>query len=79
MVVVRGEELGADDEMRLALVGGTGRTRLATVTSDGQGHFSIAVQISTEARAKTYSIEAANSAGLGLLVWWTRRAPAAAA
>jgi hypothetical protein len=66
VVVVRGEDLGADDEMRLALVGGAGRTELATVTSDGQGHFTVAVQISADAPAGTYSIEAANAAGLSL-------------
>lgn len=63
VVVVRGEDLGADDEMRLALVGGSSRTELATIVSDSQGHFTIAVQISGDAPAGTYEIEAGNQSG----------------
>jgi len=66
VVVVRGEDLGADDELRLALIGAAERTELATVTSDGQGHFTVAVQISPDAPAGNYAIEAADSAGLSL-------------
>lgn len=66
VVVVRGEDLGADDEMRVALVGGTGRTELATITSDGQGHFSVAIQVSAEAPVGVYAVEAVGPSGVKL-------------
>ena len=67
VLVVRGDDLGADDELRLALVGGAARTELATVTSDGEGHFTVAVQISADAPAGIYTVEAANASGLSVV------------
>lgn len=66
VVVVRGEDLGADNEMTVALVGTAGRAPLTTVTSDGEGHFSVAVQIPVDAPVGVYALEAVTDAGAGL-------------
>ena len=66
VVVVRGEDLGADNEMSVALVGSAGRAPLTSVTSDGEGHFSVAVQIPADAPVGVYALEAVTDAGAGL-------------
>ena len=63
VVVIRGEDLGADHELRLALIGAGTETDLATVTSDGEGHFTVAVQISTDAPRGGYAVSATTSDG----------------
>jgi hypothetical protein len=66
VVVIRGEDLGSDHELRIALIGGGTEADLATVTSDGQGHFTIAVQISNDAPTGGYAITATGSDGSSL-------------
>src|SRR4051794_4336297 len=39
VVAVRGEDLPLDETMQVALVGGTGRADIGSVTTDGEGHF----------------------------------------
>jgi hypothetical protein len=63
VVVVRGEDVGADEPLRLALVGAAGRTEVATVTSDGQGHFSVAIEVTGGAPTGAYAIEATSESG----------------
>lgn len=64
VVVIRGEDLGADDIMQIALIGSAGRTELTTVTSDGQGHFTVAIEVSRDAPPGVYAIEATGQATL---------------
>lgn len=64
VVVVRGEDLGADDVIQLALIGSSARTELTTVTSDGQGHFTVAIEVSPDAPQGVYAIEATGQATL---------------
>jgi len=64
VVVIRGEDLGADDVMQIALIGLSGRTELTTVTSDGQGHFTVAIAVSPDAPQGVYAIEATGQATL---------------
>jgi len=59
VVTIRGEDLRADDTMTIALLGETGRTELTTVTSDGEGHFTVTIEVSPEAPSGNYAIEAA--------------------
>ena len=66
VVVVRGEDLGADNELTVALVGTAGRAPLTAVTSDGEGHFTVAVQIPADAPVGVYALEAVTDAGAGL-------------
>lgn len=66
MVTIRGEDLGADDEMRVALVGTTARADLATITTDGQGHFTLVIEVPVDAPAGVYAVEAAAASGYDL-------------
>jgi hypothetical protein len=59
VVTIRGEDLRADDEMTITLIASSGRTELATVTSDGEGHFTVTIQLSPDAAAGVYAVEAA--------------------
>lgn len=59
VVTIRGEDLRADDTMTITLIASEGRTELTTVTSDGEGHFTVTVQLSPEAVPGVYAIEAA--------------------
>jgi hypothetical protein len=59
VVTIRGEDLRADDPMTITLIASDGRTELTTVTSDGEGHFTVTVQLSPEAAPGVYAIEAA--------------------
>ncbi len=68
VVVVRGEDLGADNELSVTLVGTAGRAPLTSVTSDGEGHFSVPVLIPADAPVGVYAIEAATDSGAGLNV-----------
>jgi len=79
VVVVRGEDLGADSELSIALVGTAGRAALTAVTSDGEGHFSVPILIPADAPVGVYAIEAATDAGAGLnAVLFIEGAPIAA-
>jgi hypothetical protein len=59
VVTIRGEDLRADDQMTITLIASEGRTDLTTVTSDGEGHFTVTIQVSPEAAPGVYAIEAA--------------------
>jgi hypothetical protein len=59
VVTVRGEDLLADDEMTITLIASSGRTELTTVTSDGEGHFTVSIQLSPDAAQGVYAVEAA--------------------
>ena len=66
VVTIRGEDLGADDEMRVALVGTTARADLATISTDGQGHFTLSIQVPGDAPVGVYAVEAASAMGYNL-------------
>ena len=66
VVTIRGEDLGADDEMRVALVGTTARADLATISTDGQGHFTLSIQVPADAPVGVYAVEAASAMGYNL-------------
>jgi len=63
VVVVRGEDLGRDEEMEVTLVGDAGRAGLVSVTTDGQGHFSAAAQIPADVPVGTYALQVVTSTG----------------
>jgi hypothetical protein len=64
VVLIRGDDLALDEAMNLSLVGDTGQADLATVTTDGEGHFTIAVDIPADAPVGTYAIQAVSASGL---------------
>jgi hypothetical protein len=64
VVTIRGEDLRADDEMTITLIASEGRTELTTVTSDGEGHFTITIQVSPDAAPGVYAVEAAGQVNL---------------
>ena len=63
VVLIRGEDLGLDEAMQVSLVGDAGRADLAAVTTDGQGHFTVAVEIPPDVPVGTYAIQSATSTG----------------
>jgi hypothetical protein len=63
VVLVRGEDLSLDEAMLVSLVGDTGRADLAAVTTDGVGHFTVAVEIPADAPVGAYAIEAVPASG----------------
>jgi hypothetical protein len=63
VVLVRGEDLGLDEPMQLSLVGETGRVDLAAVSTDGEGHFTVAVEIPQDISTGTYAIETSLASG----------------
>ena len=66
VVTIRGEDLGADDEMRVPLVGTPARADLATISTDGQGHFTLSIQVPAGAPVGVYAVEAASAMGYSL-------------
>ena len=63
VVLVRGEDLGLDEPLQLSLVGEVGRVELAAVTTDGEGHFTVAVEVPADVSAGTYAFETTLSSG----------------
>jgi len=63
VVLVRGEDLGLDEPMQLSLVGEAGHVDLVAVATDGEGHFTIAVEIPRDVATGTYAIEATLASG----------------
>jgi hypothetical protein len=63
VVLIRGEDLALDELMRLSLVGDVGAAELGTVTTDGEGHFTIAVDLPADAPVGTYAIQATTPSG----------------
>ena len=63
VVLVRGEDLGLDELMQVSLVGDVGSASLAGVTTDGVGHFTVAVQIPADVPLGTYAIQAVTESG----------------
>jgi hypothetical protein len=63
VVVVRGEDLPLDETMQVALVGGTGRADIGSVTSDGEGHFTLAVTVPADVPVGEYAVEAVGASG----------------
>ena len=64
VVLIRGEDLGLDEAMQVSLVGDAGRADLVAVTTDGQGHFTVAVTMPIEVPVGTYAIQAATASGM---------------
>jgi uncharacterized protein YdbL (DUF1318 family) len=64
VVVIRGEDLALDEAMQLGLVGDTGQADLGAVSTDGEGHFTIAVDIPADTPVGTYAIQAVSASGL---------------
>jgi hypothetical protein len=64
VVLVRGDDLALDEAMRVSLVGDAGEADLGAVTTDGQGHFTLAVELPTDAPVGTYAIQAVSASGL---------------
>jgi hypothetical protein len=65
-LLARGDDFGADDEVRLDLVGASWRDEVAAVTSDGDGHFSQSVLIPVSTPAGSYRLDATSSSGVVL-------------
>jgi hypothetical protein len=63
VVLVRGEDLGLDEPMQVSLVGDVGSASLAGVTTDGVGHFTVAIQIPADVPVGTYAIQAVTESG----------------
>lgn len=63
VVLVRGEDLALDEAMRLNLVGDVGAAELGSVTTDGEGHFTLAVDIPADTPVGTYAIQATTPSG----------------
>jgi hypothetical protein len=64
VVLIRGEDLALDEAMQVSLVGDTGQADLGAVTTDGEGHFTIAVELPADAPVGTYAIQAVSASGL---------------
>jgi len=64
VVLVRGEDLGLDEAMQVSLVGDAGKADLTAVTTDGQGHFTVAVTMPTDVPVGTYAIQAVTASGM---------------
>jgi hypothetical protein len=63
VVLVRGEDLPLDELMRLTLVGDVGAAELGSATTDGEGHFTLAVDLPADAPVGTYAIQATTPSG----------------
>jgi hypothetical protein len=63
VVLIRGEDLALDETMVVSLVGDAGRADLGQVTTDGEGHFNLAVEMPIDVPVGTYAIEAVNTSG----------------
>jgi hypothetical protein len=66
VVTIRGEDLGADDEMGIALLGPSAGAELATIATDGQGHFTLSIQVPGDAPAGAYAVRAVAATGYDL-------------
>jgi hypothetical protein len=63
VVEVRGEDLGADVEVRIQLQGAAGEAEIGTALPDGQGHLTVFVPIPADAPVGMYAINARSDAG----------------
>ena len=63
VILIRGEDLPLDEAMQISLVGDVGAAELAAVTTDGEGHFTVAVDIPADAPVGTYAIQATTPSG----------------
>jgi hypothetical protein len=64
VIAVRGDNISTDEELRVLLVVDGTRTRLATVVTDGVGHFAVGVDIPTDLPVGAYAIEAVGLSGV---------------
>lgn len=63
VVDVRGEDLGPDATVVLALIGETGEVPLGQATADGEGHINAAVALPAELPVGTYRLRATTVGG----------------
>jgi len=63
VVLVRGEDLPLDEELRISLVGDVGSADLGSVATDGEGHFTVAVDLPVDVPLGTYAIQATTPSG----------------
>lgn len=64
VVVIRGDQVATDDEVRIVLIGATGQTELAAAVTDGEGHFTVGPTIPPETPVGTYAIEVTGLSGV---------------
>ncbi len=65
-IEVRGEDLSADAAIKLVLVGSDGRTDIAMVDTDGQGHAVAFVRLPAELPTGIYAIHAVDPTGAAI-------------
>jgi hypothetical protein len=63
VIAVRGDNISTDEALHVELVVGATRIDLATVVTDGVGHFSAGVNIPTDLAVGAYVIEAVSPSG----------------
>ena len=63
VVLIRGDDLALDEAMQVSLVGDAGEADLGAVTTDGEGHFTLAVEVPADAPVGTYAIQAVSASG----------------
>jgi hypothetical protein len=63
VVLIRGEDLALDEAFRVSLVGDVGHAELGPVTTDGEGHFTLAAEMPVDTPAGTYAIQAMTESG----------------
>ncbi len=63
VVLIRGEDLALDEALRVSLVGDVGQADLGPVTTDGQGHFTLAAAMPVDTPVGTYAIQALTESG----------------
>jgi len=64
VVLIRGEDLSLDEAFQVSLVGEGGQADLAPVSTDGEGHFTLAAEMPVDTPVGTYAIRAAAESGL---------------
>jgi len=67
VVAVRGDNISTDESLRVELVVGSTRTELATVVTDGVGHFTVGVDIPTDLAVGVYAIEVVGESGVHMM------------
>ena len=68
VVVIGGHQVATDDQVRVELVGPSGRTELATAVTDGEGHFTVGGAIPPETAVGRYAIEVTGLSGVHMSV-----------
>ncbi len=68
VVVVRGDNVSTDDPVRIDLIAGGTRIRLATAITDGEGHFAVGATIPPDMAVGSCKIEVTGLSGVRMSV-----------